>query len=318
VSDIRQLKVIAFPGAPNLPIFAAQQNGYFAEEGIEVELTTTPSSVFQFEKLSTGDFDIAMTAFDNVVAYREGQGAAKLEGAGDFHVLMGATQIELAFVTAPDVKSYADIKGRTIALDALATGFAFVLYEMLARGGLSPDDSEMVPVGATPDRRTSGKAGTPAGTLTIDPFTSSARSAGFQVLDLSTALYSAYQGGVVAASRAWAAHNEDLVTAYLRGYLKGLAWSLDPENRAAGAVLLLMRMPAIKPGVVDAVLDSLLSPRTGLSPKGEVLRDGMQTVLDLRSKYGGGAKLNDIDRYLDLACYEGVVATGKQPTYSSI
>ena len=318
MSDIRQLKVIAFPGAPNLPIFAAQQHGYFAEEGIEVDLTTTPSSVFQFEKLSAGDFDIAMTAFDNVVAYREGQGAAELQGAADFHVLMGATQIELAFVTAPDVNSYADLKGRSIALDALATGFAFVLYEMLARGGLAPDDVEMVPVGATPDRWTSVKEGSHAGTLTIEPFTSIARSAGFKVLDLSTDLFAAYQGGVVTASQTWAADNDDLVTAYLRGYLKGLAWSLDPENRAAGAVLLLMRMPAIKPGVVDAVLDSLLSPRTGLTPKGEVLREGMQTVLDLRSKYGGGAQLSDVERYLDLACYERVVAGCKRPAYSSI
>ena len=69
------IRVIAFPGAPNLPTFAAVTQGYFAEEGLSVELATTPSSVFQAQKIAAGEFEIAFTAFDNVVAYSEGQGA---------------------------------------------------------------------------------------------------------------------------------------------------------------------------------------------------------------------------------------------------
>ena len=60
-------------------------------------MTTTPSSAFQAENLINGKFHIAGTAFDNVVAYREGQGAAKLitvlhllpglgEGVGQCHL----------------------------------------------------------------------------------------------------------------------------------------------------------------------------------------------------------------------------------------
>lgn len=303
-----KIRVIAFPGAPNLPIFAAQEQGFFSEEGFEVELTTTPSSVFQFEKLSAGAFDIAMTAFDNVVAYREGQGAAELKGPADFHVLMGATQIELAFVTSPDIATYADLKGRSLALDALATGFAFVLYEMLARGGLAPDDYRRVAVGATPDRWNSVKDGTHAGTLTIEPFTSLARAAGFKVLERSTDLFAAYQGGIVTASRAWAEQNRAAVMAYLKGYLRGLDWTLAPANRKAGAELLMAKMPAIKPGVVDAVMESLLSERTGLTPDGAILRDGMQTVLDLRARYGGGGPLSGVESYLDLDCHQQALA----------
>jgi ABC-type nitrate/sulfonate/bicarbonate transport system substrate-binding protein len=231
---------------------------------------------------------------------------------------MGATQVELAFVTAPAVAGYADLKGRSVALDALATGFAFVLYEMLERGGLSLDDVTMVPVGATPERWQSVKDGTHAGTLTIEPFTALARAAGFKVLERSTDLFTSYQGGVVAASKAWAAANLDLAAGYLRGYLRGLAWTQAPENRAAAAALLMAKMPAIKPGVVDAVMDSLLSPRTGLTPEGAVLREGMQAVLQLRSRYGGGSALDDVDRYLDLDCYQQVMAERRKHTYSAL
>jgi ABC-type nitrate/sulfonate/bicarbonate transport system substrate-binding protein len=306
-THLTPLRVIAFPGAPNLPIFAAIAHGDFAESGVEVALTTTPSSVFQFEKLAAGQFDIAMTAYDNAVAYIEGQGAVPMPEGFDVRVIMGATQLELSFVTAPEVKRYEDLKGRSLAMDALSTGFAFVLYEMLARAGLKPGDYELAPVGATPERWDAVRQGQHAGTLTIEPFTSIARAAGFNVLDVSTRLFPSYQGGIVAAPQGWARANRGAVKGYLRGYLKGLEWSLDPANREAGAKVLLANMPAIKPGVVGAVMESLLSPRSGLTPKAEILRDGMQTVLDLRSRYGPSkTPLKNVDKYLDLSFYDDV------------
>lgn len=301
------LRVIAFPGAPNLPIFAASEHGFFTRAGVSVDLTVTPNSAFQFEKLAAGEFDIAMSAYDNIVAYSEGQGAVKVRDDFDVKVLMGATQLELAFVTAPDVKHYENLKGRTLALDALATGFAFVLYDMLKSGGLGPDDYKMVPVGATPNRWQSVREGQHAGTLTIEPFTSIARAAGFNVLDVSSRLYPSYQGGVVAASSAWAHGNADAVKGYIVGYLDGLAWTLDPQNREAASALLLAKMPEIKPGVVGAVMNSLLSPKSGLTPNAAILRDGMKIVLDLRSRYGAAKKtLTDIDKYLELSFYDAV------------
>jgi ABC-type nitrate/sulfonate/bicarbonate transport system substrate-binding protein len=304
----QSIELIAFPGAPNLPIFVAQDKGFFEAAGVRVNLTTTPNSAYQAENLVEGKFQIAGTAFDNVVAYQEGQGAVALKRQPDLFAFMGATQIELAFVVAPDVKSYADLKGRSLALDALSTGFAFVLYEMLARGGLERGDYQMVPVGATPQRWESVKAGTHAGTLTIEPFTSIASNQGFGVLDTSSRLFESYQGGSFAASRQWAAANPDAVKGFIKGYLGGLAWTLHPGNRKEATDILLARMPEIKAPVAGAVMDSLLSPRSGLTPKGAILMDGVRTVLDLRSRYGGGAALSDPARYIDLSYYGEVAA----------
>lgn len=295
--------IICFPGAPNLPIFVAQEKGLFEQAGLTVNLTTTPSSAFQAESLAAGKFQIAGTAFDNVVAYQEGQGAVKLPQTPDFFAFMGATQVELAFITQPDVKTYSDIKGKSLALDALSTGFAFVLYEMLEKNGLTKDDYSMVAVGATPQRWESVKAGAHAGTLTIEPFTSIARNQGFNVLDTSSNLLSAYQGGSFAASRAWAAENPETLKSFIKGYLAGLAWTLDPANREEATKILLERMPEIKPPVAGAVMNSLLSPRSGLTPKAAMLMDGVDTVLALRSKYGTGGKLSDPTRYIDLTYY---------------
>jgi ABC-type nitrate/sulfonate/bicarbonate transport system substrate-binding protein len=305
----KTVRVIAFPGAPNLPTFAAIEHGFFGEEGVQVELSTTPSSVFQAQKIAAGEFDIAFTAFDNVVAYSEGQGAPD-GGNPDYCVIMGATQLELSFVTAPEVKSYEDLKGKSIALDAMSTGFAFVLYDMLEQGGLTKGDYSFAAVGATPQRWQSVKDGTHAGTLTIEPFTSIAQRSGFNVLSASTQLYDTYQGGIVAARRGWVKENPETAKAFVRAYLKGLAWTLNPANRDAAEALLLSKMPEIQPAAAKPVMASLLSPRSGLTPNGDILPDGMRRVLALRSRYGaGGRELTDIDKYLELSLFKEAVPT---------
>ena len=299
------LKVIAFPGAPNLPTFVGLAKGFFADGGLDVQIETTPSSVYQFEQFGTGAFDIAFTAFDNVVAYREGQGAAKLETSPDFRAIAGASQVELSLVVAPDVETAKDLEGRSLALDAVATGFAFVLYEMLEKLGLPRSAYEVAPVGATPERWRSVKAGQHTGTITIEPFTSLARAEGFKVLTRSTDVFPVYQGGIIAARRDWAQANSEVTTAFLAAYLRGLAWTLEPGNREEAAGFLSERMPEIKPAMLNKVMTGLLVPRSGLTPNAEILREGVRTVLDLRSSYGAGkTRLVDIDKYLDLTWLE--------------
>jgi len=62
-----------------------------------------------------GEFDIAFTAFDNIVAYHEGMGAVPLD-ASDFRVIMGATQVELSGITQPDIKSADSLRGKTLGI----------------------------------------------------------------------------------------------------------------------------------------------------------------------------------------------------------
>ncbi len=297
------LQLINFPGAPNLPIFIAQEKGFFKSAGVAPILNTTPSSIYQIENLMRGTYQIAGTAIDNVIAYIEGQGAVALDETPDLFTFMGATQLELSFVVAPDIKSFADLKGKTIALDALATGFAFVLYRMLDNADVSRDDVIMVPVGATPDRWDTVKKGKHAGTLTIEPFTSMARAAGFRVLESSLKTVKSYQGGSFAARRSWAANNPDALMGFIAGYLDGLAWALDPINREEGADVLLRNMPNINPNAINQIMNKLLSPRTGLTPNAAIDEEGLKTVLALRSEYGG-RELTNASRYLDLSFYQ--------------
>jgi ABC-type nitrate/sulfonate/bicarbonate transport system substrate-binding protein len=65
---------------------------------------------------------------------------------------MGSDNRFLRLVTAPEVKTYGDLKGRQLSVDALTTEYAFVLRKLLEKGGLKPDDYELVSAGGVQQR----------------------------------------------------------------------------------------------------------------------------------------------------------------------
>src|SRR4051794_20349986 len=89
--SLKTLDVNVFPAGFILPLWVAQDKGFFARNGLEVRLIATPNSVQQMTALIDGQLDIAMTAVDNVIAYMEGQGEAPTRSAPDIVALMGSS-----------------------------------------------------------------------------------------------------------------------------------------------------------------------------------------------------------------------------------
>src|SRR5271163_4312000 len=138
------LTLNVFPGGFNWPSFAALDKGFFAANGLEVTLQPTPNSVAQMTGLATGAFDVAMTAVDNIVAYVEGRGEAPIGPQPDFFAFMGSDNGFLSLVAHPEIKRIDDLRGKTLSVDARTTGYAFVLLDMLRRGGLAESDYQKV------------------------------------------------------------------------------------------------------------------------------------------------------------------------------
>ena len=307
-----QIKLIGFPGTGLLPLFVGSDMGFFGKREIDLKLERTPSSMYQAQKLVAGEFDIGCSAVDNFIAYEEGAGEVELDRKPDLFVFMGSTRIELSFVVAKGILSYEDLKGKTLALDALATGFAFALYRMLDDSGLTADDYEMVSVGATPDRWEAVKNGQHAGTLLIEPFTGQARAAGYTILGSSLETFDHYPGQMFGAMRGWATKNRDLMVRFISGYLDALDWTLERENLPQTADVLKKNMPQIPASGLIPAIEKLLIPETGLVPEGKIDMEGLKTILELRSQYAPqGKQLTDAKKYLDLSFYKQALARRK-------
>ena len=299
------LQVIVFPGGFNWPIWAAQEKGFFAREGIEVKLTPTPNSVFQLTNLIEGGFDIGMTAIDNVIAYQEGQGEAPVTGSPDLFAFMGGDNGFLRLVVQPEIASYADLRGRELSVDALTTGYAFVLREMLERGGLKEGDYTLARAGGVLQRFEALKEKKHAGTLLLSPFEILAEALGLRRLGNAVDVLGRYQGLVGAARRSWAHAHQTQLVGYIRGYRAGLAWLYDRANRAEALAILQKNVRGMTPELAAKTHDVLLAPAGGFEREGALDVEGVRTVLKIRSRYGRPQKeLNDPARYYDLSYHE--------------
>src|SRR5690606_15326266 len=135
---------------------------------------------------------------DNVVAYVEGQGAAPTQAEPDIIAFMGSDNGFLRLVAIPEVKTVADLRGRQVGVDALTTGYAFVLREMLQRGGLDPAEFDYVQAGGVMKRFEALMEKSFAATLLISPFEAAAQRDGFHILANGSEALGAYQGVVAA------------------------------------------------------------------------------------------------------------------------
>lgn len=301
----RALNVIVFPGGFNLPLWAGLQQGFYSRQGLSLTLHFTASSMEQLAGLIRGDWDIGLTGFDNVVAYQEGQGEAKIDREPDLFAFMGGDDAFLRLVVQKGIAGYADLKGKTLSVDALTTGFAFVLRKMLALNGIGEGDVAFERAGGVVQRWEALKAGKHAGTLLITPFELIAQKLGLRLLQSARDVFPRYQGLVGTARRSWAAANGDTLTAFIRAHLQSLAWLHDRANRAAAAAILAEKVPNMTAEFGAAVYDELLKLPGGFEPKARLDSEGMKAVLALRSEYGRPQKtLADPTKYVDLSFYE--------------
>lgn len=299
----RRLKVVVFPGGFNLPIWVAQEKGFLAREDLEVELAYTPGSVYQITKLAEGEFDIAHTAMDNVVAYVEGQGEVALTPQPDLIAFMGCDNGFLRLVVQPSITRYEDLKGKELSVDALTTGYAFVLRKMLERNGLVASDYKLVPVGGVLQRWEALKAGKHAGTLLVTPFELMAQRVGLRVLGNAIDVLGRYQGVVGATRRRWAEAHVEEVVSYIKAYVSALTWLYNPANRDE-AVDLLVRYAKMERALAQETYRVLIDPVFGFSPSAVLDIEGVRTVLALRSQYAEPRKvLGDPGKYVDLTYY---------------
>jgi len=273
-------KAVAFAGAANWPLWAGLENGLFAAEGLILRHVLTPHSRAMASDLFTGAADLALTAIDNIVAYNEGQGEAELAGSTDFVAVMGVDDGMLSLMASPEIEKIADLKGRAVSVDALSTGFAFVLRELLGETQV-----DYVRVGGGKERLAALIAGEQSATLLNAPLDLVAEAAGFRRLARARDRLGAYQGVVAAVRRGWAAEHRDLVTAFIRAYHKTVGWLAAPANRAAAIDLLRARMPVLDPAIAGRAYALLLDPASGIFRDLAIDLAGVESVLRLRRAY---------------------------------
>lgn len=292
-ADDTNITVIVFPGVQNLPMFAAQAKGLYAKRGLKVDLKFTPNSDELRNGLAEGRYQIAHSAVDNAFALKD-------KANVDIAVVSGGDNSFNHLFVQPEINSLADLKGKTVAVDAINTAYAFQLYEMLRQKGLNKGDYEVKPVGGTTARLEAlTKDKNMAAAMLNPPFSVRAEKAGLKDMGTAAAALGAYQGTSAFVLRAWGKANADTLVKYLEAYVEGLRWSFDPKNKAEAIGLLVERLKLPE----DIVAASYENTKDGFSRDGEINIEGVKNVLKLRAQFEGGTPAAP-ENYLDLSYYQ--------------
>jgi ABC-type nitrate/sulfonate/bicarbonate transport system substrate-binding protein len=291
------LTVIVFPGVQNLPMFAAQAKGFYARRGLNVEIKFTPNSTELRNGLAEGRYQIAHSAVDNAFALKD-------KANVDIAVVSGGDNSFNHLIVQPEINSLADIRGKTVGVDAVDTAYAFQLYEILRQKGINKGDYEAKPLGGTRlrlDAMTKDKAIVAA--IMNPPFSIQGVSAGLKDFGEVATTLGAYQGTAVFVLRSWGKANVDTLIKYLAAYIEGLRWAFDPKNKPEAVALLAQRLNI--PDNIAAL--SYDSTKDGFDRDGAINLDGVRNVLKLRAEFEGG-KPGAPEEYLDLSYYQRAIA----------
>jgi ABC-type nitrate/sulfonate/bicarbonate transport system substrate-binding protein len=270
---------------------AGRAHGFFAAEGLDVEIEVTPSSTAQAQGLIAGTLDVATTAFDNVTAW------SGREGVEVVAVAQSDATVQLPVFARPEIRDWADLRGRRLAVDAVDTAFALVLRRILLAHGLDFDrgDYELVAVGGTGPRLQAVLQGDTVAAIISPPTDAQAAAAGLTRLGDHRTVLPDYPGTVIAVTRSWAERNRGDLVRLLRGWRAGARWVHEHPEAALDLVMAAQGIDR----------EAAAGRVQQLSRDGALNLAGLQSVVELRTQFGFTLPLGtDASRYYTLEYYE--------------
>lgn len=270
--DLRPVRVNVFN--VDAAMVAARARGLFTAEELDVKITTTPNSTEQMRGISKGAFEIASTAFDNVLGW------SGREGAEIMAVAQSMDKVVLPVFVRPEIRQWSDLKGKKLAADAVDTAYALVLRRILLAHGLDLErgDYQLVGVGGTEHRLESMTRGETFAAILTSPFDAKAEAAGLVRFGDHLGVLPNYTARVLAVNRAWGESQRNVLVRFLRAWLAGMRWVNDPTNREEAIKLVAADLQLNPKAAAERVAE--------LSQNGSLNLPGLESVLKLRTQFG--------------------------------
>jgi NitT/TauT family transport system substrate-binding protein len=224
-------------GSDSTFLFAGKQLGFFSEQGVDLDIQTTPGSVAAAGFIASGAMDIALGGLEAVPGY-------VLQNVPMKAVYLYANRpiFSIGFLKGSKVQKVADMKGTKIGVVTLGSGSIPVLQYMLKEAGLTMNDVTLVPLGLGSAAVAAIKKGEVESISYHDTAFPlfAANGVEFSQLFVSPKLQQGYAGQGIYAQERTLAGKRAAVEGFLRGLTKSLAYaSKDPAGatRAFGQLV---------------------------------------------------------------------------------
>jgi ABC-type nitrate/sulfonate/bicarbonate transport system substrate-binding protein len=263
----------------------AIEKGYFKELGLDVKLLNTKCDI-AVTALLTGDLQ-ATGCVGSASRFIASQNVPVRT------VIWLFKKPTFYVVARPDIKSAADLKGKTIGISSFGSDTDLSMKTFAQSGKLDPEkDIKRIVAGSTSTRLQGLKAGSLDATTLSPPFNVYAEQMGLRILAYVGDFLEFPQSGFT-VSDATLKNKRDVIKRLLRGTLRGLQLTL--KNRAE-TVRFIAKDYKLQESVADRVYTSLLP---AMSENGLATDRGLKVMIDtLGTAFGKNVDFSP-DRLVD-------------------
>jgi ABC-type nitrate/sulfonate/bicarbonate transport system substrate-binding protein len=300
-SNLKTVKV----GGGSFTTSIAQSNGIFAKYGLQIELPRSASGGSEEVRrwLASGELDLADYGVDNAIAM--------VENAGVDVILVAATDYTPTELMAqPEIKSLADLRGKTVLVDAPNTQNALALKKILSTAGLNPaSEYQMKEAGGTSARVAAMlKHKEYAATMASGQTAVRARQAGLVSLATTSSIFGPLLRYGVFTRRQWAKENSDLIVRYLAAHIEAQRWIMNPANKDA-IIDIIAQQAKLSRDLAGEIYAEDTGPN-GLAKDAAIDVARFSNVLKFRAEVEGswGGKAPPPGRYYDVSYYKKALA----------
>jgi ABC-type nitrate/sulfonate/bicarbonate transport system substrate-binding protein len=245
------------------------EKGFLKEQGFEVQPSLFQSAPQAIQQLIGGGYQVASTQPEPLVAAVE-------HGAAIGAFTAPANTPDWTLNARPDIKSLADLKGKTIGISALNSSEVWLTNALMEKAGLHKGEFNFITSGTSPLKVTALERGAIAAAILFQPTAELARRQGFAPIAKYAGLRN-YPSIVYCMSRDWAGKGDN-GPRVSRAFTKGQEWLWDPNNKAE-AIAILAKYTKRDPDICLAVYEQFFVTDKLYSKHGEIDMAGFTEAL---------------------------------------
>lgn len=218
------------------PVYVAKEKGFFAEEGLEVEIVdTVAGGATAVQMVSSGDVQGALLS--TMALINAANAGMPVVGVADIQSAFNEAPLEEFYVRADSgIESIEDLKGKTIAINLVKSSFHYTWLMALENAGMSADDVTFVNLPFDQQEAALVRGDVDAIGL-MQPYSPSARN-NPELKQLYTAVdaFGERQFCEIFVNSVWAENNPTEAKAFVRGIVKATEWIKNNQQEAKAII----------------------------------------------------------------------------------
>jgi ABC-type nitrate/sulfonate/bicarbonate transport system substrate-binding protein len=294
-AEVTPFKVgISEPVNTVLALWMARAGGFYAAQGLSVEIINMNGGSRGALELQSGRIDAMHVGLSSVVKLNQ--------DGGDLRTIASLSNvIRFTFFVAPGVRTAADLKGGVVGVSAFGSESDSTVTLALARLGMRRDDIVLREYGGGMRRLEALKSGEIKGTAINEPVASLAREAGLTAMVDLVAEKIPWLFSSIVVKASYLQNHRDLLRRFLKASIEGNYLALADETRAKEVLAREVRIVDTK------IIDTSYNDFKQQSPINlELSRPAAQNIIDQFPM----PKSRNVDDYIDASILDGLKQEG--------